>query len=300
MRWSAPLTPFATAGDVVQHGAVGQHVRPFGARCVEERRLLVGHPFRIEQERRRLREALGDDVRIVVDDVDRRLVHRREVTMVLLCRELFAHRTLERAARGVVGAPHHVTGAPEDGAVRGAREQQPAGQQRRHADEQRARVAEQCGEPAAELISDKAAVAGAERRHQSDEGDAETDSERREADERAAEEHQPADTDERHRGRVRGASEKVAQTRLDLLADDAPGEAEVEQRREEEPERREPEADQLGVLVCRSGALLLRPLLDARRRARPQGPLLLPGRHADAVRRRGQQPCLLLRSRSPD
>ena len=142
----------------VQHGAIGQHVRPFGARCVEERRLLVGLPFRVEQERRRFGEAFGDDVRIVVDDVDRRLVHRREVAMVLLCRELFAQRTLERPARSGMRAPHHVTGATEDGAVRGAREQQPAGQERRHADERRARVAEQCGEPAAELISDKAAV----------------------------------------------------------------------------------------------------------------------------------------------
>ena len=90
-------------------------------------------------------------------------------------------------------------------------------------------------------------------RHQPQERDGEPDAERREADERAAEEHQPADGDERRRGRVRGAAQEVAEPLLDLLADDPAREAEVEQRGEEEPERGEPEPDQLRVLVRRSG-----------------------------------------------
>ena len=85
----------------------------------------------------------------------------------------------------------------------------------------------------------------------------EPDAERREADERAAEEHQPADGDERRRSRVRGAAQEVAEPLLDLLADDPAGEAQIEQRGEEETERGEPEPDQLGVLVRRSGARLL-------------------------------------------
>ena len=205
-----------------QHRAVGQHVGPLGARRVEERRLLVGLPFRVEQQRRRLRESFGDDVRIVVDDVDGRLVRGREETMVLLAgSNVRTIGALERAAGGAVRAPHHVTGSAQEGAVRGAREQEATGEKRRQADEEGARAAQERLEPAAEQVADEPALAGAERRHQAQERHAEPDAERREADERAAEEHQPADGDERRRGRVRGAAQEVAKPLLDLLADDA-------------------------------------------------------------------------------
>ncbi len=171
--------------------------------------------------------------------------------------------------------------AAEDGAVRRAREQQPAGEQRGQADEQRAGRAEQLREAAAEHPPDEAAVLRAERHHQARQRDGEARAEGVDVQERAAEEHQPADDDERGRGRVGRRAEQVAQARLDLLADHAPRPAEVEERGEEEPDRCEAEPDQLRMLVTGAGAALLlrRPLLHARGRARAQGSLLRPRGH---------------------
>ena len=266
----------------LEHGAVGQHVLPLRARDVEERGLLLGLVVRLDEQRRRLGQPFGDDVRIVVDDVDRRLVVRADSGDRPGDRPRYGSVTAT-AARGLAGAPDGVVRAAEHGAVRGAREQEPAGEQHGQAEQSGAGAAEQHRDPAAEHVADGAAVLAAERHHQPDERDGEPGAKGLHVEERAAEEHQPTDDDERERRDVRGRPDQVAQPTFDLLADDASLPAEVEQRGEEEADRGEAEADQLGMLVRRAGALLpRRPLLHARGRARPQRPLLLPGCHGGA------------------
>ena len=148
----------------------------------------------------------------------------------------------------------------------------------------RARAAEQLGDPAPESAADGATLVAAERDHQPDRRDHEAGAERIHVEQRAPEEHQAADDDERERRGVRGRPDHVPEARLDLLAGDASLPAEIEQRREEEPDRDEPEPDQLRMLVRSTGSRLLlrRPFLHARGRARPQRPLLLPGCHGGA------------------
>ena len=113
------------------------------------------------QERRRLGQALRDDVRVVVLDVDRRQVawlgaRAAGRSATLLLKATFSGRATARRTAW--------PGAAQEGAVGGAREQQPAREQRRRADEQRAGLAEQLREPAAEDVADEAAVVRAERR----------------------------------------------------------------------------------------------------------------------------------------
>ena len=98
-------------------------------------------------------------------------------------------------------------------------------------------------------------MVGAERHQQAERRDHEPGPERPHVEERAAEEHQAADADECGGRDVRGVPEEVAQAQLHLLPDDAALPAEVREAREEEPERGQAEAGQLGVRCARRSAL---------------------------------------------
>ena len=151
---------------------------------------------------------------------------------------------------------------------------------------QRAGGAEQPREAAAEQAAGDAAMVRAQRDQQAGDRQHEAGPERAQLDERAAEEHERADDRQCDRRGIRGAADDVPQALLDLLADDAALPADQEQRGQEEPERSQPEADQLGMLVSPPLVPLVlarssRALLHAGRRAWPQGSLLLPRRHAE-------------------
>ena len=198
-----------------------------GGRHLEERRLLLRRLL-ADEERRRLGQALRDDVGIVVHDVHRRLVHER--------RRRPRERTGDRAAlaswavspRGAVRSAYCMARAAKQGAVRGAREQEHAGQQGRQADEKRSGIAEEPRDPAAEELAREPALARAERDHQPEAGDGEPGAEGVHVEEPTAEEHQPADDDEGERHRVGRRADGVAQPGVDLLAHDPAVPAEVQ------------------------------------------------------------------------
>ena len=97
-----PLRAGRRGRRVFEDGAVGQHVLALGARGVEERRSAPRSPSSgVDEQRRRLGQALGDDVGVVVHDVDRRLVvreHGRRCGDVLTLRPLAAGRPARRTA----------------------------------------------------------------------------------------------------------------------------------------------------------------------------------------------------------
>src|SRR5205823_6583676 len=114
-----------------------------------------------------------------------------------------------------------------------------------------------------------------------------------------APEHQAADSDERHRRRIRRRSEEADHAVDEPTADEPPAPAEVEHAREEDAERREDEADELRVLAptATAGALALP---DPRRRPRLDGASLPAARHAGVLRRGSGQPCLDICRRTRD
>ncbi len=268
----------------LQQRAVGQDVLALLARELEERALGVLVRL-VHEQRRRLRETLRDDVGEVVDDVDGRLVAWRGQRLVFLEHKLLRRGALDPPPGRARGAAHGAARAAQDRAGRGAGEEQRAGDERRHADDERAGRAEELREAAAEQAADRAAVIRAEGDQQAGDREHEPGAERPHLDERAAKEHERADDRQRDRHGVRGAADDIPERRLDLLADDAALPAHQEQRGQEEPERGEPEADQLRMLVPADPPLALRALLDPRGGARAQRPLLSTRGHAASLLR---------------
>ncbi len=225
-----------------------EEARLVGLRLRDERVLgLVG------EERRRA--GLGDDVGVVVLDVDRRLdgvEHRRQRRS-----DGDGLGTGGEPARVPVRAADGVPRAAEERAERRAGEQEQADDEGRHADDRRAGRTEQRGEEPVELASDPAAVR-AEREHQPEGADREAGAERAHVDERAAGDHQGADHHERDREHVAGVADDRRDRVRDRTADDSAVPAEVEERAEEDPERDEDEAPELGAVGV--GAPGLRPL----------------------------------------
>ena len=78
--------------------------------------------------------------------------------------------------------------------------------------------------------------------------DDEPDAERPDVDERAPRDHQPAERDEGDRHDPRGAADQGVEAVGERAADVAAVPADVEDAAEEEPERDEAEAPELGVL----------------------------------------------------
>ena len=150
--------------------------------------------------------------------------------------------------------------AADERAGGGARDEQHAGEHERDADDDRARAAENPGEPSAERLADGAAVVLAEGDQQADGADHEPRPEGAQVDELAADEHQPADRDQRERDERRRGSERRLEPVGETRADRPAVPAEPDERREHEPERGQPEAPELGMVVP-AGLLLL--LADA-------------------------------------
>ena len=100
--------------------------------------------------------------------------------------------------------------AAQDGPGRGPRDEQDAGEEERDPDDQRPGAANDPREPAAEGFPDGASVVGAERDHEPQQPDHEPGAERAEVDERAADEHQPADPEQRERHERSGRTDTGA------------------------------------------------------------------------------------------
>ena len=174
VRWSAPFDAGAAAARPSARRGRAARTRP--RRAGRRRAAAPRSPRRaVDEQRRRLGQALGDDVGVVVDDVDRRLVLRErgaaapERVLALSGRSAAARRA---RADGVMGAA-------QQRAVRGAREQEPAGEQRGQAEQERAGAAEQLRDPAAERRSPTTPPwSRAERDHQPDGRDDEAGPER--------------------------------------------------------------------------------------------------------------------------
>ena len=133
--------------------------------------------------------------------------------------------------------------------------------------------------------ADRAAVTRAQRREQAEARHRQAGAERVHVDERAASHHQGADDDEGHRRDVRGRADRRSEAVGDPAADHASAPPEVQDRRQEDAQRDEPEPDELGVLLVLR--LPLAPLrADARGQARLERALLPASRHATGLRRR--------------
>ena len=171
-------------------------------------------------------------------------------------------------------------------AGRGAREQQRSDHEREHADDRRAGRADEQAEDSLEAATRRAAVARAERREQTEGRDGESGTEGLHVHDRAARHHQRADDEEGDRRDVGSGPDRRREPVDDPATGHPAAPPEVEDRREKDSEREQPEADQLGMLrVLRLALALLR--ANTRRQARFQGAFLLPARRHARLLRRG-------------
>jgi hypothetical protein len=222
----------------------------------------------VVDERRRL----ADHVRVVVQDVDGRLVRLER-------RLRRPHGDRGRRARPASrSASNGAAGPSEERSGRRTGEQQPSDHQGGDADDRRAGCAEERADDPFEPAADEPAVLGAEREQEAQREDDETGAERPDVHELAARDHQQAEHDERSGRDVRGRADRAAQTVLDRAPDDASLPAEPEERREEDPCGGEDESPELGMVVS-ALALLAPALLDPSGNARAQGALTLLARH---------------------
>jgi len=242
---------------------------------VEQRRLVgtLRRP-RFDEQRRRL--VLADDVRIVVHCVHRRLARRSDGDYR---RGPGRRLRRERASCTAVSALHGMTRAADECARRRAREQQRPDYECEDADDQRARGADEQPEELLEAAADRAAVRRAERCQEPECRHDQPGPEGAHVDEGAPGDHQRADGDEGDRCDVGGRSDRARESVGDHAAGHPPAPAQVEDGREEDAERQEPEPDEL-VVLCAPHASLASPLLHARRHAWPERPLLTALCHA--------------------
>ena len=236
---------------------------------------------RLDQQRRGM--VLAHHIREVVHRVDGRLGrpqrdHRRRPEGG------FARHG---AARAAVGTAHRMPGPPNERAGGGAREQQRPDHEGEHADDRRARRADEQPEQALEPATDRAPVPGAERRQQAEAGDGQPGPERPHVDERAARDHQGSDDHERDRRHVCGGADP---TREDPAADHPPTPTQIEDRGEKDAQREQAEPGQLEMLLALRLAFASL-LADPRRHARPErAPLLPPSRHRRQFGVRSRRP----------
>ena len=224
-----------------------------------------------------------------VEEAPRRF-ERLACRLVVLLRLRLGRDPVEGAARTGARAADDVAGPAEDGAGRGAAHEQRAADEDGAADDRRPGLADEGGERAAESKPDDAARVAAEQDHEAEERHAEPEAERADVEQVAPRELEPADDEQRERERVCRPAEHGAQQVREPRAHGAAVEAEVEDGREDEPERREGEPEEL-ALVMRS-CPAPRPLLHARGHARTQRPPSPPtARHARAIRRAGIRSC---------
>ncbi len=248
--------------------------------AVELRLEILGNERALLRANRR-----SDHVGIRLCPVEQTVLHddRGRLRVVDVLRRLrLARRPLEGALRARSGALHHVAGAPEDRAGRGARHEQESAEQKCPTDDRRAGRPDERRERSADRHPDPASRVFAEQRHEAEEAHPHAEPERADLEQLAACEQQPSEGDEREREHVRGVAHHIRQDVGEPRANGATVEAEVEDRREDEPEREQRQAEEL-VLVLR--ALSPCPLLHARRDAWTKRPLLPPSSHEPTIRR---------------
>src|SRR5262249_468882 len=182
-----------------------------------------------------------------------------------------------RPGRTVRGMGNTVTRMPQDRAEGRSREQQRADEQERDAENGRPGRAERDADGAAEQLADVAALVAAERDHQAAGDDDETCPERPDVDEFAPGDHERAERDKRDGHDPRRAADQCVEAVDERAADVAAVPAEVEDAREEDPEREERKAPELRVPVA--PRLLGRALLDPARRLGTQTRPTLLARH---------------------
>ena len=164
VRWSAPFRrPRRSAGETLEDAAIGQHV--LALRRAGRRRARSAPRCR-RPGRRAAAAARTAPPRRRPDSRGRRRSAARGARALRAARDDFVSIRHflgpgDRAADGVVRAA-------EQGAVGGAREHEPAREQRGQAEERGAGAAEQHRDPAAEHVPDGTAVLAAERDHQPD------------------------------------------------------------------------------------------------------------------------------------
>ena len=145
-----------------------------------------------------------------------------------------------------------VAGSPQDRPRRSAAHEERAAEEHSRAHDDRAGSADEPRHGAADREPDEASVVvAAEQRHQAEKAHAEPEPERPDVEEVAPREHERADSHERERERIRRVSEHGAEPVREPGADGAAVEAEVEDRRQHEAERGQPEPEQLALVVRR-------------------------------------------------
>jgi hypothetical protein len=202
-------------------------------------------------------------------------------------RHLF--RPCRDAPGGSRGATDDVTGAAEQRADRGAGQEQDARERGGGAEEHASRSAYEAADDGVESLADEPG-AGSEDEEEAEHGDRAAGPERAHVEERRPGNEQRAGGDEHDRQHVRKRAEGGVEAVHDLLACDATVPAEVEERREEEPQREQPKTCELGPVMGVLAATPLRPTLDARRLARPERSLLLAARHGSHPSTRSRRP----------
>ena len=193
-------------------------------------------------------------------------------------RPVVEHRPpVDTAPGGGVGAADGPVGALDERADRRPGQEQDSGDREGGAGDQRARAADQGPDHLVERGADVAARVREQEEH-AERHRGEAPAERVNLDQATAAEHQRADDDERRRDQVAGVAHERPQAVNDPAARRASLPPQVDERREEQPDRGEAEADQLGMVVA---ALLRRalPALHARGHARSEGALLAALRH---------------------
>ena len=150
--------------------------------------------------------------------------------------------------------------------------------------------AEQRADDAFERAPGEPAVVGAEREQQPERHDDQAGAKRAHVDELAPRDHQQAQDEERSGRDVGSRADRAAAGRPRRAADDAALPAEPEERREEDPDSREDEAPELGMVVP-ALALLAPALLDPRGNARAQRTLTLLARHGRGFDAPPYSPC---------
>ena len=196
-----------------------------------------------------------------------------------------------------VRPPDCVTRAANQRAGRSAGQQEPSDHEREDADDRRPRLADEHPEDSLQPAPDRATVIRAQRGEQAEARHRQTGAEGVHVDERAARHHQGADDGERDGCDVRGCSDRRREAVGDPAADHASAPPEVQDRRQKDAQRDEPEPNQLGVLLALR--LPLAPLrADARGQARLERALLSASRHARCFAVETSAPTRKLRFRS--
>src|SRR5581483_2336403 len=201
----------------------------------------------VERRRHEPRDRVGDEVGVVLRDVDRR---RRLVAALPADRPgvrsgrdggLAVARLVPLVGTALAAVPrprdgdaaHDVSGAADERAERGAGQEEDAGDRQQDAEDRAAGMADAEADDALEPGPEQPSVRAPEREQQPEQPDREPEPERAHVDELAAGDYEGADRDERERQHVRGPADRGGGG----VADGAAREPEPEDAGEEDAER---------------------------------------------------------------